>query len=247
MKNILIGTLVLFFCHQAQAQTRLEAFVMPGIGYRHMVSSSEDFSADRDSMNQMDHARQNWGGGLKIILSLDKFSDIQLGIGYKSLSFTRIRQDLQFHDTVHPEIGRLLDLSQTVLQKDAYFYHRYRYISFPIAYQKAISRGSVNDKARFYFAAGLDFDLLFSDKTKVALRGFSVGGEDRFVISNDYDASAFNVGLNLGGRFEYRLDGTSNLSVQPAFYYPILTSAKDEMVSFRLFQASVAVGVNRYF
>ncbi|MBO6515677.1 MAG: outer membrane beta-barrel protein [Bacteroidia bacterium] len=243
MKQLLILALYLAMHVTAFGQTRVEAFIMPGFGYHHMSLNNGDQSV-RDSLNDMDRVRQNWGGGVKFLFYLDKFSALQVGLHYKGLSFTRVKEDLQFHDTVHPEIGRIIDLSQTIAQKDAYFYHRYRYLSIPVVYQKTFTRQSFNNKMQFFFSSGLDFDFLINDKTSVALPGFSVKGEDRFTINNDYSSSSFNIGLNLGARFEYRLDEHSNFSVQPAFSYPLLSTAKDELVQFRLFQFGMAVGVN---
>ena len=146
---------------------------------------------------------------------------------------------------MHPEIGRILDLSQTIAQKDAYFYHRYRYLSVPVIFQKSFTRQSVNNKLQFYFSSGLDFDILLSDKNQgVPFPGWSVGGEDRFTISNDYDAGSFNIALNLGARMEYRLDEHANFTVQPAFNYPLLLTAKNDLARFRLYQFGVAVGIS---
>jgi len=223
------------------AQIRLEGFINPGLGYRHLSGAENNV---KDSLGNLDQLRQNWGGGVKLVLNFDKITAMQVGLNYKGLSFTRVNRDLQFHDTVHPEIGRILDLSQTVLSKDAYFYHRYRYISVPVLYQRILAREMINQKLQFMFVGGLDFDFLLSDKTSVFLPGFSVGGKDRHVISNDYDASPFNIGLNVGGRLDYRLDEHSNFSAQPTFNYPFLVSAKDNLTGFRLFQFGVTVGVN---
>jgi len=217
---------------------------MPGIGYRVISLNGSTNTSIKDSLNGLDKPRQSWSAGCKLLFGLDKYSAIQIGLYYKGLSFTRIKEDLQFHDTVHPEIGRIIDLSQTIAQKDAYFYHKYRYLSIPVVYQKAFTRETFNSKMKFYFTSGFDFDFLIQDNTKVSLPGFSVGGEDRFSISNDYTSSTFNVALNLGARFEYRLDEHSNFSVQPAFNYPLLSTSKDDLASLRLFQFGLAVGVN---
>ena len=45
------------------AQSELEAYLTPGIGYR-SISVSANASPDfKDSLNEMDKVRQNWGGG----------------------------------------------------------------------------------------------------------------------------------------------------------------------------------------
>jgi hypothetical protein len=234
-------TLFILLAQLGLAQVRLEGFINPGLGYRHLTGAEENV---KDSLGNMDELRQNWSGGVKLVMSFDKLTALQVGLNYKGLSFTRVRRDLQFHDTVHPEIGRILDLSQTVLSKDAYFHHRYRYLSIPVMYQRVLSREMINQKLQFMFVGGLDFDFLLNDKTKVFLPGFSVNGEDRHTINNDYTASPFNMGINIGGRLDYRLDEHSNFSAQPTFNYPFLLTAKDNLAGLRLFQFGVTVGVN---
>ena len=236
--------LFVFVSNLALAQTHIEGFVTPAIGYRHMVAGPNGNDNYLDSLRAMEAPRQNWSGGVKLILGIDKYSALQIGLNYKGMSFTRTRRDYQFHDTVHPKIGRIEDLSQSVLSKDAYFYHKYRYLSVPVIYQKALSRTVFNNKMQFYFAGGLDFDFLIRDNIAVALNGWSVDGKDRFSITNDYESTKANVALNLGARFEYKLDEHSIFSVQPAFNYPLLLSAKDDFVQFRMYQFGVSVGVN---
>ena len=228
----------------SSAQNKFEAFVSPSFSYRNLRTLNGTSSDYKDSLGKMDRGRHNWGGGLKTLLFIDKYTYLQIGVEYKGISFTRVREDLQFHDTVHPEIGRIWDLSQTVLSKDAFFYHKYRYLSVPVIYQKAFSRKKIHPKMQFYFASGLNFDFLFTDETRVTLYGWSVGGESMFKIPNDYTSSTFNLTLDLGGRFEYLLNERSSFSVQPAFKYPLLSTAKDDLVEFNIFQVGLQVGVN---
>ncbi len=232
------------FSNQIMAQVHIEGFVTPAIGYRHMTlgtTGTEDFL---DSLKGIDGPRQNWSGGVKLIVGLNKYSAIQIGVNFKGVSFTRTQTDYQFHDTVHPKIGRIEDLSQTVLSKNAYFYHKYRYISVPVIYQKAFTKQVFNNKMQFYFAGGLDFDFLLRDDMAVSLNGWSVDGNDRFIISSDYESVKANLALNLGARFEYKLDEHSIFSVQPAFNYPLLVTAKDDNVQFRMYQFGMSIGVN---
>jgi hypothetical protein len=226
------------------AQVRIEGFITPAVGFRHINQGSIGTDQLMDSLKDADSPRQNWSGGVKLLVGFNKHTSMQFGINYKGMSFTRIRRDYQFHDTVHPAIGRVLDLSQTVISKDAYFYHKYRYLSVPVIFQTALQKNMTNTKMRFYFAGGLDFDFLIRDDIFVSMPGWSVKGEDRYVIPNDYQAVKANLALNLGGRFEYKLDEHSTFSVQPAFNYPLLLTAKDDYVQFRMYQFGVSVGVS---
>lgn len=244
MKKIVFLSIALFLYVGLKAQTRIEGFITPAIGYRHLSAgplATDDFI---DSIKQTDHPRQNWSGGVKLLVGIDKYTSIQFGINYKGMSFTRLREDFQFHDTVHPKIGRVEDLSQTVLSKDAQFFHKYRYISIPVIFQKSFTKTVFNNKMQFYFASGLDFDFLIQDDMYVSLNGWSVKGEDRHVITSDYESTKANLALNLGARFEYQLDEYATFSLQPAFNYPLLLSAKDEYIRFRMYQFGVSVGVS---
>ena len=93
MRIVLILISILLFQTNSSAQNRLEAFVMPGFGYHSLSADDPDV---KDSLAAMDRVRENWGGGLKLLLSLDKRTFFQLGLHYKGLSFTRVREDLQF-------------------------------------------------------------------------------------------------------------------------------------------------------
>ena len=198
----------------------------------------------KDSINNMDKIRVNWGGGVKFLIGIDKYSGVQFGVNYKGLSYTHMKEDLQFNDTVHPSLGRVLDISQTIAQKDVYFYNRYRYLSIPVAYQRTFTRKKINSKMRFYVSPGISFDFLMNDKVSVATPGWSIAGDDRHTIASDYESTAFNVSVNLGARYELKLDEYATFSVQPHFDYPLLRSAQDELVEFRLFQFAVSVGVS---
>ncbi len=244
MKNIILFAFLIVSALDLSAQVRLEAFLTPAVGYRQLSGTKFASNQLTDSLKNADRARQNWSGGLKLVLGIDKYSALQIGVNYKGLSFMRVREDYQFHDTVHPKIGRVLDLSQTVLSKDAYFAHRYRYLSVPIIYQKAYTRKVFNSKMQFYVTTGLEFDFLIKDKMFVNLPGWSIGGEDQFEIESDYESSQVNLSFNLGSRFEYKLSERSSFSAQPAFNFPFLVTAKDEFVQFRMFQFGVSVGVN---
>ncbi|MCB9261981.1 MAG: hypothetical protein H6607_06375 [Flavobacteriales bacterium] len=223
------------------AQGRIEGYLTPGIGYRQLSTSS---TLLKDSFSNADKWRQNWSGGIKYLISLDKYTKIQVGLEYKGRSFTRVRSGLKFHDTIHPEVGWLKDLSQTTNEKNAYYHMKYRYISIPVIFQKVYSRKLFMNKMYFEFASGVEFDLRYADKMAIFLKGFSVDGNNTFKVSNYYKPDLFNVSLNIGSRMEYKLSERSDFSVQPNFTFPLLVSAKDDFTKIRLWQMGVAVGVN---
>lgn len=236
--------LVLFFfvAIEGSAQTSLEAFLTPGIGYRQLSAKPLVSPEFKDSLNKMDMTRKNWSFGLNYIHAVNRNINLQLGLEYHRMSFTRVLEDLQFHDTVHPQVGRIEDLSQTG-QKDAFFYHKYHYLSVPFVVQTFLAPKYGRKKASVHLITGISFDLLIQDKIDVFLKGYTVKGESRHTIQNDYTAAQLNINTIIGGRFVFFLEEKLAFTVQPHLTFPLLVSTEDDFVAMRLFQTNLRVGI----
>ena len=168
---------------------------------------------------------------------------LQFGLQYRRMSFTRVLEDLQFHDTVHPALGRIEDLSQNG-QKNAYFYHQYHYVSIPVLLQTFIGPEYGRSKFSAHFISGITVDVLLNDDIKVFLQGYSMKGKDKHNIPNDYDASVVNVNVVAGGKFRFPIGENMNFNVQPNFVFPLLQTASDDNLGIRSFQANIRAGVS---
>lgn len=193
----------------------------------------------------MDGLRHNWSAGIRVVTkelgrSANKF---QIGIEYRGVSFSRVLSDLQFHDSIHPKVGRINDLSVTV-EKNAYFSHKYRYLSFPVNYQFRLLERKNTSNFNFYLNLGVAPELLIADDIKLFLKGFTVGGENHYSLTNDYDATQLNITAQLGGRMVYKMSEIQSFIIQPQLQFPIFTTAHDDKQSMRLYQLGLNVGVN---
>lgn len=226
------------------SQAQFEAYLSPGLGYRTISLRPGVDMGYKDSLNDVDKLRQNWSGGFSYIHDFDRNLRLQIGLMYRRISFTRVKSDLQFHDTIHPAIGRIEDLSQTV-QKDAYFYHKYRYLSVPIVFQQFVAPKYGRSKSSIYVVAGLSFDLKIEDKIDIFLKGYSAKGKSRHTIPNDYSANIFNVYGICGARFSFEIAPKTYFNLQPHLAYPLFQTATGAEVKMRLYQVNLQAGVSR--
>jgi hypothetical protein len=242
MKRYLLILLVL--CSGlVYGQSAFEIGFTPGLGYRTISASTGTSSEFIDSVKQMDKVRQNWGISTSFIHGFNRDHKLQMGLFYRRVSFTRVIEDLQFQDTVHPSIGRIEDLSQNG-QKNAYLYNRYHYLSIPIVLQTFIGPEYGRTKYSIHFISGLSADILIQDDIKIFLQGYSIKGKSVHIIDSDYDASAFNLNVILGGRVEIPIGEKLNFNLQPNFSFPLLATSSDSYLSMRLYQMNLKVGVS---
>lgn len=208
---------------QAQAQQTIEAGLGPLFNY-HFIRS--DRFEDADSLKSMAAFRATFQGGVRVNLKAGRNWKFQTGIGYARNSSRFERSGLKFHDTIHSEIGRIEDLSQAATKTVIYKYN-FDYIEIPLnfMYQIHIQKGS-----SFYtpfVLVGVQNQLLMKHMLHVDLKGFSAKGEQSFDIEKTgWNSAEYKMQLNLGARFEFKMDKSYSLSVQPEIKIPLMASAE---------------------
>jgi hypothetical protein len=245
LKSITLFAILLGLAFSAMAQQRIEMYLSPGIGYRAMRFNADVPSSFQDSLSNMDRTKYNWSGGVRFVSDIlnrrgDRFS---IGLEYRGTSFMRVFEDIQFHDTVHPAVGRINDLSVSV-QKDAFFNHQYRYIALPFLYNYRLLHQKNTGKFDLYLNVGVAPEILVADDIKLFLKGFTVGGESNYSIPNDYSSTSFNADFQLGFRMDYKLNETQSFILNPQIQFPILPTSEELNHSMRVFQVALNVGIN---
>lgn len=233
--------IVLSMCFgQVQAQEFLELTASPNFSYRILKA---DDSGLEDSLNNADQIRKSVGFGLGVSFNLNETMALTTGLRYNDYGFTRVWENLQFHDVVHPEIGRIEDLSQAA-QKDAFFFHKFRYLEIPIRVNFQVSKKRNNQQYRIYAHAGIVNQIFLEEEFKAFFKGFSVGGERTYTgISTGYSMKSFNVAAVLGARFMYKISPDFWVSAQPEFNVPFAEHNENNSSTFRLTQFSGNFGL----
>jgi len=213
----------------------------------HFLSAIDHDQPDRDSIAKMDRADFRWNAGFGVKLPIDKDWALQTGVELRNYGFLRVWEDLQYLDSIHPDIGRVEDLSNNGI-KVADYHYRYTYLSIPLLFHRDISSRKYRHTYQFSIFLGPRFQFLFNEKLDIFLQGFSVEGEfDHELEYTPYNPAEFNVAFSMGGRAQIRLDSDWVLSAQPFLDTQILRSGEDGFVKFNLNQFGLDVGINYEF
>lgn len=217
--------LLVFCMTSAYAQLSNPALsfsVEPGLGNRGMNFKSKVPSAYKDSINKADVWRQSLSASAMLSYSTSRYSRIFTGIQFLNFGFTRMRYNLKFMDTIHPDIGIVNDLSQTGSNDVAYVY-RYQYLAFPFLFSSKLKVKKLKSST-LHFMMGGSLCVLLNHDIKTKLIGFSAKGEKQFRLKDkDNEAGSFNANIQFGMRLENPIINKNTLIfVQPELYLPIL-------------------------
>ncbi len=197
--------------------------VQPTFGGRIMIYNNKN-QKFKDSFSKTDQIRQSVSGTISTLIELNNSSQLQIGIQFQNLGFTRKVENIRFLDTIHPLIGIRAD------QVDAgpswvEFRYRYHYFSLPFLYSKTLKRKKSNKAGSFHFVAGGAISGLINHDIKAKFFGFSFKKDKSLKIKeNDNQAGLISANLQFGLRYENKIEEQMSIFVQPNLFLPILTA-----------------------
>jgi hypothetical protein len=221
MKKLLIIFLSSASHLLANGQAVMELSLAPLFNYT-VISSGQ--SSLQDSLKGMNKGRTTLGFGLRVKVQLKRDWFFQTGILYSRYGARFDRENLQFQDSIYPTIGRVEDLSQGASKNIIYKYN-FDYFTIPINFLVKIHHKRNKATLNQYFTFGFENNLLVQHNLKLDLVGFDYNGEDRFTINETYwNPAKYLPALNVGARFEIKLNNQAKFSVQPEFRMPLMKS-----------------------
>lgn len=222
-------------------QNRFEAGI-GGLLNVHMLNY--DNNNTTDSLKNLTKMRLTAQGGFKVNFKINRQFDMQIGLGYNRFSSKFERTGLNFHDSIHPAIGRIEDLSQGA-SKAALYWYNFDYLSIPLNFMYRIDVRKGAGIYTPYFVFGVQNDILVNHMLKVETRGFTMLGENVHKIKDSRWAPTDYVArINLGGRFEIKLDKLSNIVLQPEIKVAVNPSATAQPKVYQ-HAAGIWVGLTR--
>ncbi|MEZ4805532.1 MAG: hypothetical protein R2852_08650 [Bacteroidia bacterium] len=221
----------------------LSISVEPSYGNRILIFKTDVSQAYKDSLNKADHGRLALGANLMVSFSTRKDYRVYTGIQFHNFGFTRKKENLKFLDTIHPQIGRVNDLSQT---GGAYvdFHYRYYYLSVPLLFSKKISGKSLKNTSIHWMYGG-SASVLIKHDIFAKFHGFSTrGGKKEYILDNSSgQPERINVNLQTGLRIENALYGDETfVYLQPEILLPVL-NANGSKERHRLWTLGIQVGI----
>lgn len=172
--------------------------------------------------------------------------NLQVGLSFQNRIARRFREDLQFLDVIHPQVGQIFELSQASTKNVRYDY-RYRYLSIPVNVMYNMTPTKLRNRFEHFVYGGFQPEFLVGHDLLVDLEGFSMKGQGRFVVDDTTSqARNFNIGLSAGYRLVMPIDQSLNIALQPNISVPLLSSGL-QPVADRIFVLSVMLGLNYNF
>lgn len=227
----------------AQRST-VEIYGRPGLMYA--ISHSADEGNNLDSIRSLNDRKLTLSAGFLVNLSLKTNLILQTGIAYDRYVVSRYRENLQFLDVVHPQVGRIFDLSQGA-SKNVRYDQRFEMLSLPINLHYVITPSKRRNTYTQSVFAGITPQVLMGDQMRVDMEGFGIRGESEYIFRDSLlMARPVNVTFHAGFRHQFVIDQQLWVSVQPGLAIPLLTLSTSP-VSDRVFCAYLQLGLNRVF
>jgi hypothetical protein len=242
IQTSLILLLLLFcFAQNSQAQGTVEAGIGGLLNYQ-FISSTKQSTAD--SLRDLSKAHMSFQAGLRVNFNIKKDWGCQIGIGYARYNSRFERVGLRFHDSIHPALGRIEDLSEAATKTVVYRYN-FDYIDIPInfTYRLTVRKGAAYYTP--YVIVGFNNEILLNHNLRIDTKGFSINGENIHKIKETgWTATQYNLLMNLGARFEIKLDKKTQVVLQPEFKLPLLKSTESDP-TLRYGAAGIWLGIAR--
>lgn len=196
-----------------------------------------------DSIKAMNQLRAQTGFHLNYNAYIKRDLTLQFGISLENKIVRRFREDLQFLDIIHPEIGQIFEISHAATKNVRYDY-RYRYISVPVMAMYNLTPTKLRNRFEHFAYVGVRAEYLVGSDLLVDLEGFSMRGEGRFVVSDSgLTTQEFNMAIETGYRFVLPIDKSLNISIQPRLSVPLMPSSSAP-VRDRIYLLAVNLGIN---
>jgi hypothetical protein len=231
---------LLIFSVGAYAQTYVKPYVGINFGQRILSSS---YPVRKDSLDRADKIKVFPAVGVQFLFENTPGREFYIGLGYMENGFVRERFDYQFQDTVHADLGRILDLSHAA-QKNAYFAYHFKYLEMPLGFNFQVTPRQYMNIFTGWFNVGVNPQLLIKQNMIINLEGFTMKGENRFDLENTgYEAAKFNVSLQAGGRFDYSINKKNWVTADALFKMHLLHTAESPNEKLRVYTFSVNLGM----
>lgn len=209
-------------------------------------SQSADAGMNLDSVRRLNDRKLTLSAGFLVNLSLKTNLLFQTGIAYDRYVVSRYRENLQFLDVVHPQVGRIFDLSQGA-SKNVRYDQRFEMLSLPLNLHYVITPTKRRNTYTQSVFAGITPQVLIGDRMRVEMEGFGIKGESEYIFRDSLlTARPVNVTINAGFRHQFVIDQQLWVSVQPGIALTLLSLSTQPVVD-RVFSPYLHLGLNRVF
>lgn len=194
--------------------------VQPGLNSRIMFYENAQF---KDSFRKTDKFSQSISFNIYKPIQIRSNLLLFIGLQYQDMGFKRKKENVRFLDTIHPLLGVRFDQVE-IGPSWVEFRYRYHYLSIPFLFSKEIKRKRKGRPGSIHLLGGGAISGLLNQDINAVFYGFTFKGKKSIKFNeNDISASQINANMQLGLRYENKLDGDKlSIFIQPKLTLPLL-------------------------
>ncbi len=217
------------------------AFVTATSSFRNY--SRQSFS---DSIKKDQEMFFSPGFGAFFVKKSGRFDQIYVGLQYQSYGWGRRKKDLKFLSPIHDDVGKVLDLSQSV-EKDVAFTFKFHQIVVPFYFLTPIriKRMPVGLTISAFFGGGLH--VTFMQKNTAKTISFKAYDKKVFNLpSENFDGSPLNISAQTGLRMTSNLGNGYLFSFMPGISFLPIPSRNQYERQFQ-YRGQIELGISKFF
>lgn len=213
----------------AQSKSKFGLAGSINLGVGSAIITNEKYQQFMDTMQSKTNRVLTKSVNAWVIYSVNKKTDLLIGLGYQEAAFGRKQSNLNFSNYTYPGIGvgKIEDLSN--LERGIQYTYRFSYLNIPV--QLLINTGRSGDfKWTYSFVPGAGINVLLNHQMIANLDdGFSIDLIDKFYLdSTGFNARPIAFNLSAGLRFQKKDEDGKSYFIQPmAAVYPLSVSSSD--------------------
>jgi hypothetical protein len=182
--------------------------------------------------------------GLHLSTRLQRFDELYVGLRYQVYGWGRKRENLQFPDSLHRDVGKI-----QALQPPGDVQYRFKFfnISVPVYYMRTLKFNEMPTGMSLAVYGGGALNVVISQKATMETIGFTAFGKKNFDLpSEQYDILPVNLSFQGGFRMRQDLGDDYYFSAMPGFSFIPFRSKnnKERQYQYRL---QVSLGITKAF
>jgi len=205
--------------------------------------SQQEFN---DSIQKQQNGIFSPGFGIHMIQKAGRYGELFIGLQYQVYGWGRTKTNLHFLDSIHSDVGKILQLSQTV-EQDVRFSFMFHQIVVPIYRISTLRFNSMPTGMTLGVYYGGALHATFSKKATAQTIGFSAYGKKKFDLpSEKFQMLPFTISIQGGLKMSQLIGEELYFNFMPGFSIIPIPSKNSVERQFQ-YKLQAGIGVSKTF
>jgi|GEM_PF-2869011 len=205
--------------------------------------SKQEFN---DSIQKQQNGIFSPGFGIHMIQKAGRFDELYIGLQYQLYGWGRTKRNLHFLDSIHSDVGKVLQLSQTV-EQDVRFSFMFHQIVVPVYRISTLRFNKMPTGMTLGVYYGGALHATFSKKAIAQTIGFSAYGKKKFDLpSEKFQMLPFTLSVQAGLKMSQLIGDDLYFNFMPGFSIVPIPSKNTVERQFQ-YKLQAGIGVSKTF